>query len=458
MAQHFSEEAALIRPTALLLLVTSLLALPLAAQAAASSKRIFPYQTHVSTLDNGLQVIIIPMSSGGLVAYWSIVRTGARDEYEPGRTGFAHFFEHMMFRGTEKYPSTVYDNLVTAIGADANAFTSNDMTAYYLNITNEDLEQVMEIESDRFRNLAYPKDLFRTEAGAVYGEYRKNRTSPFFVVVEAALKAAFTQHTYNHTAMGFEEDIRKMPELFDYSRTFYERYYRPRNTILLITGDIEPAPTLELVRKYYAGWQEGYVAPQIQPEPEQTGERRLDVAYSGRTLPIVWISYKAHAFDPADRIAVAARLLFDLSFGETSALYKKLVLDERLVESVDTSLRPSRDPGLLSISCQVKDSAQIDAVIAEIDRVVAEVKEEPPDAQRLEDVKSQLKYDFLMNLETPANVAGALHRTLAITGDLGSVDAYYNTVDRITPEDVQKAAQEFLVADRRTVAILRGEN
>jgi zinc protease len=433
------------------------LALPLAAQPDGNSQGIFPYQAHTTTLDNGLQVIMVPMDSGGLAAYWSIVRTGARDEVEPGRTGFAHFFEHMMFRGTEKYPSDAYDKMVTGIGADANAFTSNDVTAYFLNIASEDLEQVMEIESDRFRNLAYPKDLFRTEAGAVYGEYRKNRTNPFFTVMEASLKVAFTQHTYNHTAMGFEEDIRKMPDLFDYSKTFFTRYYRPENTILLITGDFETTPTLALVRKYYAGWERGYVAPPVQPEPLQENERRIDVAYPGRTLPIVWISYKAPAFDPSNATSVAARLLCDLAFGETSAIYKKLVLEQRSVESIEASLRPSRDPGLLNIGSRVKDPAHIDAVIAEIDRVVAEVKESPPDARRLEDIKSRIKYDFLMDLDTPANVAIALHRFLAITGDLGSVDEFYNAVDQVTPEGVQKAAQDLLVANRRTVAILRGE-
>ncbi len=439
-----------------LLLVSLLLALPVAAQDA--EPKIFPYETHVETLDNGLKVVLIPMSAGGLVAYWTIVRTGARDEYEPGRTGFAHFFEHMMFRGTEKYPADVYNDLITRLGADTNAFTSDDMTAYYLNITKDDVETVMDFESDRFRNLAYPEDMFRTEAGAVYGEYRKNRTNPFFTLFEATYNEAFDHHTYGHTAMGYEEDIKLMPTLFDYSKSFFDRYYRPDNAVLLIVGSIEVEPTRELVQKYYGEWEAGYVAPKVIPEPPQTGERRIDVAYEGRTLPIVMMSYKGTAFDPSDTTQMAGALLCDLAFGSTSNIYKKLVLDEQVVESIGADLNFNRDPGLIDVFARVKDPERVDYVIAEIDRVIAEVQASPPDAKRLKDLQSRLKYNFLMNLDTPANIARGLVRFLAVTADMGSVDTLYRTYDAVTPQDVQTAAQKYFVSDRRTIGVLRGEN
>lgn len=423
-----------------------------------TTTKIFPYQTHVETLDNGLNVVLVPMSSNGLVAYWTIVRTGARDEFEPGRTGFAHFFEHMMFRGTEKYPSTAYDDMVTKIGADANAFTSDDLTAYYLNIAAEDLETVMDIESDRFLNLSYPEELFQTEAGAVYGEYRKNKTNPFFVLFEETLKTAFTTHTYGHTAMGYEADIQEMPNLFDYSKTFFSRYYRPENAVLVIVGDIEVEPTRELVRKYYDAWEAGYVEPQIPVEPPQTEERRIDITYPGRTLPLLMVAYKADAFDAQDVTQAGARLLCDLGFGETSDIYKKLVLDDQLVEFITADYDPNRDPGLLTVLARIKDPNRVDDVIAEIDRVVETLKQEPPAAKRLADLKSRLKYGFLMNLDTPANVMSNLVRLIAVTGDIGSVDDLYRTIDKVTPEDVQQAAQKYLVPQQRTVAVLRGEN
>jgi zinc protease len=445
-----------------LALLASLTPAPLAAAegqpAAGDEGKIFPYESHVEKLDNGLTAILVPMKSGGLVAYWSIVRTGSRDEYEPGHTGFAHFFEHMMFRGTERYPAAVYNAKTTEIGADANAFTTDDYTAYHLGIAAEDLETVMDLESDRFKNLDYPQPEFETEAGAVYGEYRKNRTNPFFALSEAIQDKAYTDHTYSHTTMGYEKDIAAMPTMFDYSRSFFHRYYRPENTVLVIAGDLDVAKTTELIKKYYGDWEPGYTAPTIPTEPEQKGERRVEVKYDGRSLPILWVAYHANAFDPSNRSMAAANLLCDLAFGETSDLYKKLVLEEQVVEFLNAGAPINRDPGLLEIITRIKDPSKVDYVLAEIDKTIAAYQQSPPDAQRLTDLKSRTKYQFLMNLETPEDVAGGLSRFIAITGGIEAIDQMYRTLDGVTAEDVQSAAEEYLAKDRRTVGILQGTN
>ncbi len=436
--------------TALLLTV-----LPTAVQA---GDDFFPYPTHVETLDNGLQVILVPMPSDGLVSYWSIVKTGSRDEYEANRTGFAHFFEHMMFRGTERFPQDVYNNLVTEIGADNNAFTSNDLTAYNMSITNADLELVVDIESDRFLNLDYPKAAFRTEAGAVHGEYLKNRSSPFFTIVESLRKTAFNHHTYRHLTIGYEADILLMPELYDYSRQFFERYYRPDNIVLLISGDIDIESTRQLIKKHYGDWQPGYRAPEIAPEPEQQAERRTDVTYEGNTLPLLWMGYKAPAFDPSDRTWVAASLYCDLAFGETSEIFNKLVLEEQAVEFIQAGLDISRDPDLLDIIARVKDPAKLAYVEREIDRVISKAQLNPPDAGRLADLKSRLRYSFLMNLDTPAKVNRSLARMIATAGSIDSIETFYQTLESLTPEDLQQAAQKILVSEHRTVATLQGDS
>ena len=126
---------------------------------------IIPYPVTTDTLDNGLKIIVMPMPSNGLAAYWTIVRTGSRDEYEAGRTGFAHFFEHMMFRGTKRYPAELYAKTMIGIGADANAYTTDDYTAYHESFAAVDLETVMKLESDRFQHLDYSEAAFQTEAG-----------------------------------------------------------------------------------------------------------------------------------------------------------------------------------------------------------------------------------------------------------------------------------------------------
>jgi zinc protease len=420
-------------------------------------KPIIPFPTETRTLPNGLTAIVVPMPSEGLAAYWTVVRTGSRDEYEAGRTGFAHFFEHMMFRGTERFPSDVYNRIVTTIGADANAYTTDDHTAYHLAMAAEDLEQVMEIESDRFQNHSYAEGAFQTEAGAVYGEYRKSRTEPEFALYEELLAKAFERHPYGHTTMGYERDIAIMPTLFDYSREFFSRYYRPENTVLFIAGDVTPAAVFALVEKYYGGWQRGYVPPQIPTEPEQTAERRVNVRYDGQTLPILIIAYKLPVYDAADRTRVAADLFADLAFGETSEAYRRLVLDEQVVEDVDAGAAYNRDPGLLEIYARVKDPAKVDYVLGVIDETIAKFRAEPPDAARLQDLQKRLRYGFLMGLQTPDAVASRVAQFIALSGDLKGLDRLYATYAAVTPADVQTAAERYLHAERRTVGVLRSK-
>jgi zinc protease len=416
---------------------------------------IIPFPTTTRTLANGLEVIVMPMPSSGLVAYWSIVRTGSRDEYEPGRSGFAHFFEHMMFRGTERYPAELYQQKLAAMGADANAYTTDDLTAYHISMTAADLEQVLDLESDRFQNLAYAETAFQTEAGAVYGEYRKSRTDPEFALYESLMATAFEKHTYGHTTLGFEKDIAAMPTMYDYSLTFFRRYYRPENTVLFIAGDVQPESVLPLVERYYGGWQRGYVTPEVPTEPEQKAERRVNVAYDGQTLPMLWIAYKVPAFAPTDRTRVAVELLAELAFGETSETYRRLVLEEQVVEFLDTNVDEHRDPGLLDITTRVKDPAKVDYVLGVIDAAIAGVRAAPPDGARLADLQRRLKYGFVMGLQTPDAVAQRLARFIALTGNLDGVRKLYTTYSAVTPEDVQRAAAQYLDDARRTVGVLR---
>ncbi len=420
----------------------------------AEPAKILPFAVQRTTLDNGLRVIVVPTPSDGLVSYWSIVRTGSRDEVEEGVTGFAHFFEHMMFKGTDKLPGGEYDKIVNGMGADANAFTTDDFTAYHLSFAKEDLPKVVEIEADRFQNLKYDQTQFQTESGAVYGEYRKGRTSPFEVLEEAVRNRAFDKHTYKHTTIGFESDIQAMPKQFDYSKSFFHRFYRPENVVLLVTGDVDPAKTILLIKQEYGLWRTGYTAPKVAPEPAQTEKRRVDVPFDGQTLPVVQVNFKGEAFQPENRTYVAALLAGELGFGETSKLYKKLVLDEQRVESLFAGFDESRDPGLWSVTARVKEAADVPAVEAEIWEAVAELRKNPVDKKRLDAVRSNMRYGFLGSLSTAAETAGTLARFVALTGDVSAVNPFFATLSDVTAEDVKKAANTWLLPERSTVAIL----
>jgi zinc protease len=431
--------------------------LPAALGQAAGAGTFFPYPYQQETLPNGLKAIVIPMSSPGLVAYFTVVRTGSRDEVEPGKSGFAHFFEHMMFRGTKKYPGPVYDSLVTGMGANSNASTTDDFTMFFMTVAKENLEKAIELESDRFQNLSYAKPAFQTEAGAVYGEYRKDITNPFMLLEEKLADRAYDVHTYKHTTMGFEADIKAMPEDYDYSLSFFQRFYRPENVVILVVGDVEAKSTFALIRKYYGGWKKGYAPAKITPEPPQTAERGVDVSYPGKTLPILCMAYKGAAFDAGNRDFAAARLLGSLAFGETSELYKKLVIRQQKVQFLFADVTMNRDAPLWTIAAMVKNPDDINSVQKDIEETIKEFQTTPVSEQKLADVKRHDKYEFLDGLDSPDRVAEALIRYIALTGGIEALDQLYATYESVTPEDILRAAKEYYRPERRTIAVLKGE-
>lgn len=422
----------------------------------AMAESIFPYAVKTETLPNGLKIIMIPMESPGLVAYYSVVRTGSRDEVEPGKSGFAHFFEHMMFRGTKKYPGPVYDSIITSIGANANAYTTDDLTAYHLNFAKEDLPRVIEMESDRFQNLSYEEPAFQTEAGAVYGEYRKSITSPYAVLNEKMQDLAYDVHTYKHTTIGFEADIKAMPQGYEYSKSFFKRFYRPDNVVIIIAGDFDPETVMGFIRKSYGGWQKGYVVPNVLPEPPQIKERTAEVTYPGRTLPIIDIAYKGDALDPENQGYVAALLLGDLAFSENSDLYKKLVIQEQKVEWIQSSIPFNRDVPLFEIYSMVKKEADVPYVRDEVYKTLEEFKTLAVDPKKLSDLIRRNKYSFLMGLDTPNAVAGGIARFVAVTGGLNVIDRLFAKEATITPDDIRDAARKYFAPERRTVVVLKG--
>jgi zinc protease len=190
-------------------------------------------------------------------------------------------------------------------------------------------------------------------------------------------------------------------------------------------------------------------------EPEQTAERRVDVGYDGQTLPLLLLAFKLPAYDAVDRTRVAADLFADLAFGETSAVYSRLVLDEQILEDLDAGASYNRDPGLLEIYARIKDHAKVDYVLGVIDETIAQLRARPPEAQRLADLQRRLRYGFLMGLETPDAVASRVAQFVALSGDLTNLDQLYATYAAVTPADVQAAAQRYLLTERRTVGVLR---
>jgi len=234
---------------------------------------ILPNPIYRYKLSNDLNVVTVPFNSPGIAAIFVVVRVGSRNEVEEGVTGFAHFFEHMMFRGTDKYSKEKYDEVLKSIGATSNAYTSNDKTVYHIVGNADKLELMFEIESDRFQNLNYSVHDFKTEAGAVKGEYTKNISDPYGQLEEKIKMTAFINHTYRHTTMGVWEDVVDMPNQYDYSLKFFKRFYKPEYCTIIVAGDVTPEEVNSLSKKYFGNWERGNYVAIIPIEPTQNETR-----------------------------------------------------------------------------------------------------------------------------------------------------------------------------------------
>src|SRR5262249_55632610 len=231
-----------------------------------------------------------PFDSPGIIAYYTIVRTGSRNEVEKGRSGFVHFFEHMMFRGTGLYPEDKYNDVLKSLGADSNAYTNSDWTCYRMTVPATALATAVQIEADRFQNLKYDEPSFQKEARAVLGEYNKSASSPFLKLSETMQDTAYTTHTYKHTTIGFLADIQDMPNQFAYSKVFFDRWYRPENCTIVVVGDVDHNKLVALVGQYYGGWKRGRTELEIPIEPPQTAAKSARLARPPPTPPIFFLA------------------------------------------------------------------------------------------------------------------------------------------------------------------------
>ncbi len=412
---------------------------------------IFPFPVHQSVLDNGLQVVVVPYDSPGVVAYYTVVRTGSRQEVEPGHSGFAHFFEHMMFRGTETYPQQAYNDALKAMGADSNAFTTDDWTNYYVVGPASELETIMELESDRFLNLEYTEPEFRTEALAVLGEYNKNASNPFFFMHERLREEAFEEHTYEHTTMGFLDDIEAMPGYYEYSLRFFDRFYRPENVIVLVVGDVDPERVFALARECYGEWEPGYQEVEIASEPPQTERRVSEIDWPNPTRPHVMMGWHVPGFDDSTVDTAALDLVSQLLFSENAPLYQELVVDEQLVDFIGGGASFHRDPYLFTVTTRLRSAEALGEVEATVQRYLQGLKEEPVDRARLDRIKSHLRYDLALDLDSAPSVAVIVAEFLNLTAEPESINRLYDQYQRVTPEDVQRVTREIFKESNQTV-------
>jgi zinc protease len=428
--------------------------LALAQTKSSQPRKLFPYEYTTDDLPNGLRLVTVPTDYPNLVALYIVVSAGSRNEVEAGKTGFAHFFEHIMFRGSENYTADQREAIFKRAGAETNAYTSDDRTVYHATFSKDDLDQIMKMEADRFQRLKYALPEFQTESLAVKGEYDKNSSNPVRQLFERLRETAFKKHTYSHTTMGFIKDIEAMPTQYEYSLEFFKRFYRPEYTTVVIVGDVTRSQSLDLTRKYFGEWKRGNYVADIPAEPAQTEPRTSHIDWPSPTLPIVAIAFHGPAYSDEKKDKMALDLLASVAFGQNSELYQKLVLKEQKVETLGTSFDDQMDPELFAVFARIKDPKAVDYVREQILATYKRFSTDLIPQGKLDDTRSRLRYGFAMTMNSSNAIASSLAPFISLRRTPDTIDKLAVVMDSITPEDVRDMAKKYFRDESRTIVTL----
>jgi zinc protease len=432
----------------------SLLCCAAAAPAQQKETKLFPYNYTIDDLENGLRLVTVPTDFPNMVAFYVVVQAGSRNEVEAGKSGYAHLFEHLMFRGSENYAPEQRDLILKKAGAESNASTNSDRTTFYDIFSKEDLDPIMKIEADRFQRLKYPEPAYKTESLAVLGEYNKNSADPTEKLDETLHETAFTKHTYEHTTMGFLKDVQDMPNQYNYSLQFYNRFYRPEYTTIVLVGDVKRDQALSLTKKYFGEWKRGNYVPSIPVEPPQAAPRTATVDWNSPTLPWIAIGFKAPAYSDEKKDKAALDLLSPIAFGSNSDLYQRLVLKEQKVDELEADFGSHPDPELFTIYARVKDPKDMEYVRDQILATFKRFTDETVDQAKLDATRSRIRYSFALRMNSSSAVAVAVAPYIGLRRTPETIDKLFALYQQITPQDIREIAGQYFTANNRTIVTL----
>jgi len=404
----------------------------------------------MATLPNGLTVVLLEDHSTPIVHAQIWYHVGSKDE-RPGRTGFAHLFEHLMFDGSKNVPAGDHASMISSVGGLANAYTNDDVTVFWETVPSQYLPLVLWLEADRMASLRIDKETFERERQVVKEERRlRVDNQPYGTLSELIYRYAFTVHPYRHTTIGSMADLDAAS--VEDVRDFYRTYYVPGNATLALVGDFEPKQAMALVNQYAGSVpRSGRAIPRdIPAEPEQKQERRVSLTENW-PLPVVAIAYHV-TFDghpDAFPLQVAAKLLSD---GQSSRIYRALVYEKGMAFAAFGGGNIIEDPNLFFAVAIVQPGHSPDeverALVAELDRL----RDEPVTAHELQRVKNQLARDFVLGRETNRQKALQLaHAIVMHKGDATKADGDFDVFMGLTAADVQRVAQTYFTPQNRTV-------
>jgi len=397
-------------------------------------------------LDNGLQVVVVPDRRAPVVTHMVWYKVGSADE-QPGKSGIAHFLEHLMFKGTKTHPEGVFSKTVADVGGEENAFTSNDYTAYFQRVAKERLPLVMEFEADRMANLVLTDEQVLPERQVVLEE-RSSRTDsePSAQLGEAFDTALWVNHPYGVPVIGWRSEIEQLNRAD--AIAFYDRYYTPNNAVLVVAGDVEPAEVRALAEKTYgAVARRADPGPRVRPAAQQLPAERIvtlaDARVAQPSTRLGWVvpSYTTAGPGEAEALDVLAEVL---GGGAASRLYRRLVVDDGPAISAGAYYRGSSlDDGEMMLYGVPRDDLDVEALEAALAGVLTDVAANGVSEAEVERAKRSIIADAVYAQDSQSTLARIFGTALTTGGTVEDAQQWPSRIEAVTAADVQAAAKRL---------------
>jgi zinc protease len=415
-------------------------------------------QATIYRLRNGLELIVLEEHTLPVVSTQMLYRTGARDE-ENGRTGLAHYLEHMAFRATENFPDTQVVSRIYAAGGEWHGYTWIDQTTYFETVPKEHLDLVLRIQADRMGRLEIPEDEVEAERGSVLAELHGYENDPATVLNDAAVYASLLAHPYRNNTIGWESDVERIDRR-DLVR-FYRAHYKPSNAVLVVVGDVDTADVRKRVTQLFGDYPASAPTPLPRTiEPPQFGERRVTLQGAGAAN---WFQlvYRAPAAGSADFpafllvqeiLAGGDGVNFAQGLGGTAVREGSLL--HGVTDDIETWLPPAAQPYIFTISGSVPAKADLSALEEEIEARIAVLRDEAMSDKRVDVARRRVLSELVFDVETTEDAA----HQLAFYSGLNALGAFLRlpeAIGQVRPEQIREVAARYLQAHQRTVAWYR---
>jgi zinc protease len=413
-----------------------------------------PFNYTTSTLPNGLQVVYLEDHSTPIVHLALWYHVGSKDE-KPGRTGFAHLFEHLMFKGSKNLGPDQHPSILTSIGGQSNATTDEDTTQYWETVPQQYLPLVLWMEADRMASLDVSQDKFKTEIEVVKEERRMRfENQPFGLLPEIIYDKAFTTHPYKHQTIGSMHDLESAS--IDDVRAFHDTYYVPNNATIALAGDFDTKQAQALVEQYFGPVPKGQPVPRdIPQEPAHTAEERYTVTEPW-PLPAVVVSYHITYDGNPDSypLHILAKILSD---GDSSRIYRSLVYEKQVALAAFGEAKLIENPNLFYAVAVVQPGHQPDEVLRLLQAEIDRVKTDGVTLDELNRAKRQFARDYILGRDTDQDKALQLAHAIVIHNDIKTADGEFDLFQNVTQADVQRVAKTYFTpASRMLLTVLPG--